>query len=311
MMLEVTDGNHWFGKKNVLYKCNLLIQRGQFVALVGPSGCGKTTLFKSILGTNPLRSGIVKVDGEEVDGPNRNVGIVYQQYSLLNSHTVEQNVALGLKLDQTTMPYRLFCFWKWWKLRVAHLEQSRKLLEAVGLGGSGPYYPSELSGGMRQRVAIAQALIMRPKILLLDEPFGALDPAKREELQDMLLVLYAENIDAKRAGCKPPHTVVMVTHELDEAFIIADRVVGLSKFWEDKEKGETGTEKGATIVYDKAAPVFVPGKSRDLTRFAELKMLLRKIAFDGQLSDPFEHRTFWSDLEQGNGSGLSVVREGG
>lgn len=295
MMLEAIDINHWFGPKKVLYKCNLEIERGQFVALVGPSGAGKSTLFRAILGTHPVNQGVIMVDGQEVQGPNRNVGIVYQRYSLQESLTAEQNVAMGLKLDQSSYPYRIFCFWQWWKLRKQHLAEARKLLTDFDLSGQLTSYPAQLSGGQCQRVAIAQALIMKPKVLLLDEPLGALDEAMREELQDVLEGLKLENKAAKKRGELPPYTIILVTHELNEAFLLADRVVGVTKFWKDKITGEIGIEKGATIAYDKATPAYTAENFRDFSRFTELKELLRKVAFDGELCDPNEHVTFWKD----------------
>lgn len=295
MMLEAIDVNHWFGSKNVLYKCNLEIDRGQFVALVGPSGAGKSTLFRAILGTHPVNQGVILVDGQEVQGPNRNVGIVYQRYSLQESLSAEDNVASGLKLDQTSYPYRIFCFLEWWRLRQQHLAEARKLLTQFGLKDQLTSYPAQLSGGQCQRVAIAQALIMKPKVLLLDEPLGALDEAKREELQDVLHGLKLENVEAKKQGQLPPHTIILVTHELNEAFLLADRVVGVTRFWKDEITGETGIEKGATIAYDKLIPPYTTGNFRDFTRFDDLKELLRKVAFDGKLCDPNEHVTFWRD----------------
>lgn len=307
MLLEIKDVFHSFGDRKILHDINLNVRRGQFVALVGPSGCGKSTLLRAVLGTDPPTDGHVIADGDDIIGPSRDVGIVYQQYSLYDFLTVEENVTFGLKLDQTTVPYRLFNPWGWWKLRKQHLRQARELLDEVGLAHVLKSYPSQLSGGMRQRVAIAQALIMKPKILLLDEPFGALDEATREDLQLMLLHLYQENIMAKMNGQKPPHTVVFVTHELNEAFYLADRVVGLSRFWEDRRTGLVGNQVGATICYDKAAPVYGPKEPRDYNRFADLKALLRRAVFDENVVDPHEHVTYWSDLDGGVGTGVTMM----
>lgn len=293
-MLRIKDVYHSFGPRPILFGVNLHVRHGQFVALVGPSGCGKSTLLRAILGTDPTSEGHITVDGDEVIGPSRDVGIVYQQYTLYDDLTVEENVAEGLKLDQTNIPFRLFRPFKWSALRKQHLDHARELLNEVGLSHVLKSYPSQLSGGMRQRVAIAQALIMKPKILLLDEPFGALDEATREDLQSMLLHLYEENLKAKNTCLAPPHTVVFVTHELNEAFYLADRVVGLSRFWE--KAGIKGTDVGATICFDKAAPVYGPNDPRDYTRFAELKADLRESVFNENVVDPHKHiNTF--DLE--------------
>jgi hypothetical protein len=122
--------------------------------------------------------------------------------------------------------------------------------------------------------------------------------------------LYQENLEAKRSGQEPPYTVVFVTHELNEAFLLADRVIGLGKMWE--QGGLNGGLHGATVLYDKAAPIFHPGDPRDFNRFADLKQLLRHVVFneDGELFDPQEHVTFWSDLENGDGSGISLISSG-
>ncbi len=290
--LEVVNVGHWYGPKRVLCDVNLQIGGGQIISVVGPSGCGKSTLLRAVLGTHPPKAGEIRIDGTLVDAPCRDVGIVYQHYTLYDFLTAEQNVAFGLMLDQTTLPSRCFQFFKWRGLRRQHLEQAAQWLEKVDLGAAAKLYPSEMSGGMRQRVAIAQALIMRPKILLLDEPFGALDEATREELQVMLLHLYQENLQAKQNGQPPPHTILIVTHELTEAIYVADRVVGLSQYHKDGDQG-------ATIVYDKPAPVFHPGDSREFDAFLEQKEELRRVVFNPQhLADYAEYVTYWDQHQE-------------
>ncbi|MBN1908308.1 MAG: ABC transporter ATP-binding protein [Pirellulales bacterium] len=297
--LSVQHVSHAFGDHRVLHDVNLDVAAGQVVALVGPSGCGKSTLLRAILGTHPPNQGTILADGQPVRGPTRNVGIVYQHYSLYDFLTAQKNVAFGPMLDETSILYRTFCLLKWRAKRRRHLEEAVCLLEKVGLGEAIDQYPSQMSGGMRQRVAIAQALIMKPKVLLLDEPFGALDEATREELQRMLLDLYQENVQAKREGRQPPHTIVLVTHELNEAIYVADRVIGLSQF-------HSGGEQGATIVYDKAAPVFDTSQPKDLAALVQQREELRRIVFDpDRLQDRDEYVTFWKDeagkmSEEGN-----------
>lgn len=309
MILNVQAVNHYFGDRQVLYDVNLQVAKGQFVALVGPSGCGKTTLLKAVLGTHPPTHGHVMANGHEVIGPSRDVGIVYQAYSLAPNLTAVKAVAEGPKLDQTNLIQRSLLAPWWWKLRRQHLEQAKALLEKVDLGHALHSYPHNLSGGMRQRVAICQALIMKPKILLLDEPFGALDEATREDLQDMLLHLYQENVDAKKQGKEPPHTLIFVTHELNEAFLLADRVVGFGKMWKCPQTGHSGATHGATIMFDKAAPIFRPGEPRDYAHFHDDKALLRRIVFneEGEMYDRQDHCTFWSDLGEGVGTGVSLM----
>jgi NitT/TauT family transport system ATP-binding protein len=290
--LEVRNVSHRFGDFPVLDQINLKIWPGQIVAIVGPSGCGKSTLLKAILGTHPPSEGQILADGEPVTGPTRNVGIVYQQYSLYDFLTAEGNVAFGLKLDQSTFFSRLFLFPKYLNQRQKHLAQAREFLEQVGLEHACGKYPGEMSGGMKQRVAVAQALIMRPKVVLLDEPFGALDEAMREELQYMLLRFYQENLQRKREGKRPQYTILMVTHELNEAIFVADRVIGMSRF-------HTEGNKGAAIVYDKPCPVFHPDDPRDYSRFIDQREELRRAVFDEEyIKDRNKYVTFWNDLSR-------------
>ena len=284
-VLECRNVCHWFGPKHVLHDVNLRVMRGQIVGLVGPSGCGKSTLLRAIVGTHPPRRGQLLVQAQRghvpqpIWGPGRDRGIVYQQYSLFPFLTAQKNVAMGLLLDQTSIPFRAFRFFKWRRLRKTHLEQAAAFLERLGLGNAIYRYPSELSGGMRQRVAIAQALIMKPQILLLDEPFGALDEATREELQRLLLTLYLENRQAKEQGLAPPHTIVIVTHELNEAIYVGDRVAGLSQYWNWREEG-FDRPPGATIVYDNAAPMFDPADECDFTQFRGQRDEIRRTVFN-------------------------------
>ena len=290
--LEVRNVSHRFGDFPVLDQINLKIWPGQIVAIVGPSGCGKSTLLKAILGTHPPSEGQILADGEPVVGPTRNVGIVYQQYSLYDFLTAEGNVAFGLKLDQSSFFSRLVLFPKYLKQRQKHLAQAREFLEQVGLEHACGKYPGEMSGGMKQRVAVAQALIMRPKVVLLDEPFGALDEAMREELQYMLLRFYQENLQRKREGKRPEYTILMVTHEFNGAIFVADRVVGMSRF-------HTEGNQGAAIVYDKPCPIFHPDDPRDYSKFIDQREELRQAVFDDQyIKDRNKYVTFWNDLSR-------------
>ncbi len=147
LAVEVKGLSHWYGSQRVLNDVNLKITAGQIVALVGPSGCGKSTLLKAILGTHPPSEGKVIVDGKVIESPCRNVGIVYQHYSLFDFLTAESNVAFGLKLDSTSWPFRTFMLPKWLPLRKQQLQQSREYLQRVGLEGSARKYPTELSVG--------------------------------------------------------------------------------------------------------------------------------------------------------------------
>lgn len=324
VILKIRGVSQWFGKNRVLHDVNLDIVQGQFVAMVGSSGCGKSTLLRAILGTVPAKEGTVETDGKLVVGPNRHVGIVYQKYGLYKFLTATENVAFGPKLDQTQLWHRLFMPWYWRPLRRRHLEESKQLLTKFGLGHALDLYPGELSGGMQQRVALAQALINRPKLLLLDEPFGALDEATREDLQLMLLNLYQENIAAIKRGDDPPWTVIIITHELNEAFYVSDRVIGLSRNWyEHLKPGQTvkingqeiggrvrGEVCGATKVWDKSAPTFHPNEPRDFTKFLPTREELFRevVSADSPTIERNKHISFWSDLEQGVGTGVAFMK---
>ncbi len=288
--LDIRNVNHRYGSTQVLFNVNLQIAAGQIVAVVGPSGCGKSTLLKAILGTHPPTEGEIVADGQPITEPNRNVGIVYQNYSLFEFLSARDNVAFGLKLDQTGLLERTFGYLAYRKLRQKHRQEADKFLEKVGLTHAANMFPNQMSGGMRQRVAIAQALIMKPKIVLLDEPFGALDESMREELQVMLLRLYQENLIAKKEGRVPEYTILIVTHELNEALYVSDRVIGMSRF-------HTEGKHGSTIVYDRPSPIFHPDDPRDFSRFIDQREELRKAVFDPEyIKDRNKYVTFWNDL---------------
>ena len=284
--LQCKDVSHWFGETKVLFNLNLDVHAGQFVALVGPSGCGKSTLLRAILGTHPPHRGkiLTMQNGRlaNADRPGRDRGIVYQKYSLYPFLTALDNVALGLKLDQTTTSFRWFNWSGWSKKRSDFRDQAAAFLKKVGLGQAMNLYPSQMSGGMQQRVAIAQALIMEPEIILLDEPFGALDEATREELQEMLLRLYEENAEIKAVGEKPPYTLIIVTHELNEAIRVGDRLVGLSQYWDWKSEGHE-CSPGATVVYDKSAPVFRSDERPEYELFDDMRKEIRKYVYNPEV----------------------------
>lgn len=311
MILRVNNVSHGFGSKRVLHNINLNISDGQFVSIVGPSGCGKSTLLRAIFGTHPPQQGQVVIDAQDVVGPTKTCGMVYQNYSLYDHLTIEENVAFGPKVDQTTMLTRWRLFW-WHSKYKEMLETARAILTEYGLEACCKKYPRQCSGGQRQRAAIAQAIVMQHPVMLLDEPFGALDEASRELQQQLLLKLYEQNIQAKQNGHRPPYTVVLVTHEQNEAFYVCDRVIGLSQYWSaldsDGVTTNFGKDLGATIVYDKAAPTFKPGEVNNPAKYADLKNTLRKAVFEeDDYQCPKEHVTFWSDLEDGHGTGISAT----
>jgi len=310
IVLECRGISHWFGPNRVLFEVNLQLMRGEIVSLVGPSGCGKSTLLRAIVGTHPPCRGdvITRAAGEDtghiVNAPGRDRGIVYQNYSLFPFLTARENVALGLMLDQTDLPYRFFQFPRWRGKRKGHLDAASELLEKLKLGDAILLYPHEMSGGMRQRVAIAQTLIMKPEIILLDEPFGALDEAMREELQRLLLTLYLENCEAKKRNQPPPCTILIVTHELNEAIYVGDRVVALSQYWDWKREG-FDTCPGATVVYDRLTPVYLPDQERNFEVSVSQRRAIRHAAFEPAVLQPRgEFIDFWEELRAGRGEGV-------
>jgi NitT/TauT family transport system ATP-binding protein len=322
ILLEVSQVGHNFGDNYVLYDVNLKIITGEFVALVGPSGCGKSTLLRGIVGTHPPKRGTIALHNqdsgqiESITKPTSNCGIVYQRYSLYPNLTARENVAFGLMLKETSLPQRLLCFkhfvhptrqitTNWRALRRIHLQEAEDLLVKLKLSHAIRKYPHELSGGMCQRVAIAQALIMKPRLLLLDEPFGALDEATREELQTMLLELYAENIKAKKQGKTPPYTIVIVTHELNEAILVGDRVLCLSQYWASKQAKDPQAQGAATIVYDDTAPVYQPQQQRSYDDFVKKREEILRVGFDpNTLQDRETFQKFWAKVQRGEGEGI-------
>lgn len=184
---------------------SLNIQEGEFVCIVGPSGCGKSTLLNMIAGFLPATSGVIKVDGQVIkEQLHRSLGYIFQKDTLLPWYTVAQNIALGMHFKAEP------------KAKVT--EKVLQLLELGHLSGFGDAYPHQLSGGMRRRVALLMSLAVEPRILLLDEPFGALDTHTKTHLHRELIDIWQ----------KLGQTVVMVTHDLDEAITLSSRVVVLS-----------------------------------------------------------------------------------
>ena len=189
-----------FGDKTVLEDINFSIQSGEFVTFVGSSGCGKSTLLRLIAGLDYPSGGRIQVDGSPVEGPGPDRGMVFQKYSLYPWLNAADNVAFGMRLQgMTSADVR---------------DRTAYFLEVVGLQDAATKLPRELSGGMQQRVAIARALATNPSVLLLDEPFGALDLQIRETMQEFLLQLW------QRTGL----TVLLITHDVEEALVLAQRV---------------------------------------------------------------------------------------
>jgi NitT/TauT family transport system ATP-binding protein len=190
---------------NALADLCLSVEEGEFVSVIGSSGCGKSTILNVLSGIRPLTKGEYLIDNEPVDGPGKNRGIVFQHYSLFPWMTSRGNVSFGIRQINDGIKKR----------EVEEL--AKEYLAKVGLKGFENKYPFQLSGGMQQRVAIARLLAMKPEILLMDEPFGAIDARNKQLLQDVLLeLLIAEN---------EKKTIVFVTHDVDEAILLSDRVL--------------------------------------------------------------------------------------
>jgi nitrate/nitrite transport system ATP-binding protein len=190
-----------------LAEINLVVAPKQFVAVIGPSGCGKSTLLNIIAGLTAVTQGSVQLNGRAITAPGPDRGVVFQNYSLMPWMTVEENIRFAI---ETVFP-RLS--------RVEQRDRVRQYIELVGLAGAMKRHPHELSGGMKQRVGIARALAIEPQMLLMDEPFGALDALTRGFLQDEVARIWEQQ----------RQTVILITHSIDEALLLADKIVMMSR----------------------------------------------------------------------------------
>lgn len=207
MYLQIENLHKEFATKNgslvVLKDINMSIERGEFICAVGTSGSGKSTLLRQIAGLDRATSGTVKIEGKQVTGPGPGCGMVFQNYTLFPWMSVQANTEFGLKLQGISQKERR--------------ERASYYLNVVGLSDFAKSLPQELSGGMKQRVAIAQALISEPKVLLLDEPFGALDLHTRESMHSFILELWQYT----------RITIFLITHDVEEAVFLANRIYAL------------------------------------------------------------------------------------
>jgi NitT/TauT family transport system ATP-binding protein len=203
--LAINGLNKRFGQLEALRNINVQVERGEFISLVGPSGCGKTTMLRIVAGLEAATNGQVLLDGRTVDRPGGDRGFVFQSDNLLPWRTVFDNACIGPEIAG--------------RLGSVERQRTRDLLKLVGLEGFEDYHPRQLSGGMRQRVNLARALAVDPEILLMDEPFSALDAQTREIMQTELMRIWEQ-------GRK---TVLFVTHQIDEAVFLSDRVVVLAR----------------------------------------------------------------------------------
>ncbi|MBX3023722.1 ABC transporter ATP-binding protein [bacterium] len=234
-MSTVSVRNLWktYDGQVVLERINLEVGAHAFVSMVGPSGCGKTTFLRLLLSQETPSRGEILLDGAPLaPEPTPDRGVVFQRYSVFPHLTVLENVALGLEVEHSPLLGRLFG-----AARRAVFARCREMLDHVGLHGAADKYPAQLSGGMQQRLAIAQTLVKRPALLLLDEPFGALDPGIRADMHVLMRRLFDET----------GMTVFMVTHDLREAFQLGTRVLAFDRHRTREEEREA---YGATIMFD-------------------------------------------------------------
>lgn len=257
MSILIRDVSKRFGDFQALEDINLEIKEGSLVALLGPSGSGKSTLLRAIAGLQPPDTGQIIIYGEDttyLDVKKRNIGFVFQHYALFKEMTVRDNIAFGLDIRKAPRPQI--------KQRVD------ELLSVIKLEGLGDRYPNQLSGGQRQRVALARALAVQPKVLLLDEPFGALDAKIRKELRVWLRELHE----------KFPVTTVFVTHDQEEAMEVADEIVIMNK-------GKIEQVGTTAQIYDNPANPFVINFIGAVNVFSSQASLLKSHQFES-VSNP-------------------------
>ena len=234
-MARVSVQHVWkkYGAHVVLENLTFEVADNEFVTIVGASGCGKTTFLRMLLGTEQPSKGRILIDGEPIrPEPDPARGIVFQRYSLFPHLTVMGNLLLGLELRRAWLLGRLFG-----AARREAMRRAESMLEEVGLAAARDRYPAQLSGGMQQRLSIAQAVIAEPKILLLDEPFGALDPGITGDMHELIRRLWREN----------GMTIFMISHDIQESFKLGTRLLTFDKLRHDPQAPEA---YGAGITYD-------------------------------------------------------------
>jgi NitT/TauT family transport system ATP-binding protein len=231
--IEINNVWKSYGDAQILERLNLTVEQGEFISMVGASGCGKSTFLNMLLGKEKQTKGSILLEGKAlIQEPDEERGIVFQRYSVFPHLTVLQNVMIADEFFQA----KLFC-WVLGKKKVAIKAKAEELIHAVGLTPAINKYPHELSGGMQQRLAIAQALMKAPKILLLDEPFGALDPGIRADMHVLIRDIWKKN----------NLTIFMVTHDIKEGFELGSRLWVFDKVRHDPQAPNA---YGAQVTYD-------------------------------------------------------------
>ncbi|MEO0342181.1 MAG: ATP-binding cassette domain-containing protein [Pseudomonadota bacterium] len=229
--VSVEDVWQAYDGRSILERVNVGVEEGEFISIVGASGCGKSTFLRMLLAEETPTRGTISIDGgKPASEPNKERGVVFQKYSVFPHMSVRENLVVGESFS--TRSGMLFG-----GARKASAARADEMLERIGLNHVADQYPASLSGGMQQRLAIGQAMSAKPRVLLLDEPFGALDPGTRLQMHSFLTELHEET----------NMTVFMVTHDLEEGFKLADRVLVFDKpRWDPDDPGLYG----ATITYD-------------------------------------------------------------
>ncbi len=231
-LVEVNGVGVRYGDAPVLERVNLAVGEGAFVTIVGASGCGKSTFLRLLLSQEWPTTGTIKMAGTPLPPrPTPDRGIVFQRYSVFPHLTVTENLILPLEIERAKIFGRTYG-----RKRRTLRDEVQATLDHIGLTPARDRYPAQLSGGMQQRLAIAQALLKKPRILLLDEPFGALDPGIRRDMHELLLSLWQET----------GMTIFMVTHDIAEAFKLGTRLIVFDKM----RGGEAAATSAATITYD-------------------------------------------------------------
>lgn len=252
---------HTYGDKIILERINLEVAPRSFCSIAGPSGCGKSTFLRLLMAQERPSRGTIEIEGQPLPqepGPDR--GVVFQRYSVFPHLTVLQNVTLGLEFERAPLLGRLFG-----RARRRAEEEASHYLDCVGLSAARDQHPHALSGGMRQRLSIAQALIRKPTVLLLDEPFGALDPGTKSAIHELVLRLWDET----------GMTVFLVTHDLSEGFSLGTRLLVFDKVRHDPQAPQA---YGATITYD------LPVGATDRGLYESIRADVRKTETDAAVA---------------------------
>lgn len=264
-ILFLEDAYQQYDNKIILNGINLKLRPGEFLSVVGPTGCGKSTTLRLILGSEQPSKGKVFFKGKCITKPGRERGVVFQRYSLFPHRTVRENIMFGLELEMFNLFEPLYHPLRYFRKKKEFIKEANRYLERIRLLDHADKYPNQLSGGQTQRAAIAQAMIMKPEILLMDEPFGALDEGTREEMQVFTLEQWKETRS----------TVIFITHSLEEAIFMGTRLIVVSQYYK-----RSSSEEGAKIIKDIQIPWEHP-RSTKIKNTVEFKNIMEEIRYEG------------------------------